>query len=91
MKFSTLKLSSQEIRLLAGLASDQLFRREFIDPRMPGNRANPDEIALGKLLVGRLESMIEEAAGDGQASRHAVTARHWHSRPKPRGGTPDAI
>ena len=40
----TLKLSADELDLLSSLASDQLFRREFIDPKLPGYRANPGEL-----------------------------------------------
>ncbi len=50
----TVKLTVQELNLLAGLASDQLFRREFIDPKMPGYKPNPEELKLGKALVTRL-------------------------------------
>jgi hypothetical protein len=48
------KFTTQEIELLSSLASDQLFRREFIDPRLPGHRANPAELNLGKKLVERM-------------------------------------
>ena len=56
----TLKLTLEELRLLATMASDQLFRKEFIDPRMPGHRPNPDDINLGKSLVGRLRLMVDQ-------------------------------
>jgi hypothetical protein len=59
MKLMTLKLTVEELRLLATLASDQLFRREFIDPRMAGYRSNQGEVALGKALVGRLRLMVD--------------------------------
>ena len=61
MKSITLKLTTEELRLLATLASDQLFRKEFIDPRMPGYRSNAAEISLGKALVGRLRLMVSPA------------------------------
>ena len=57
----TLKLTPSELELLRSLAADQLFRREFIDPRMPGNRINPAEINLGKKLVERLRVMTDRA------------------------------
>lgn len=57
MKIS-LELSAQEIHLLADLASDQLFRREFIDPKMPGHRSNTAELVLGKDLVERLRLVL---------------------------------
>ncbi|MBI4894101.1 MAG: hypothetical protein HY821_26015 [Acidobacteria bacterium] len=52
----TLKLTSKEVELLAGLAADQLFRREFIDPKMPGYRA---DLAHGKVLVERLRALLD--------------------------------
>jgi hypothetical protein len=73
MRSITLKLTSDELRLLATLASDQLFRKEFIDPRMPGNRSNAAEISLGKALVGRLRLMVQPAsAGRALAPRVAL-------------------
>jgi hypothetical protein len=56
-KFTVL-LSAQELKLLADLASDQLFRREFIDPKMPGHRPNRAEVAFGKDLVERLRRTL---------------------------------
>jgi hypothetical protein len=61
MTFFTLKLTHDEVELLTSLASDQLFRREFIDPKMPGFKSNLAEMALGKALVARLRSLINPA------------------------------
>jgi hypothetical protein len=58
----TLKLTGQELDLLTTLASDQLFRREFIDPKMPGYKFNPGELSLGKKLVERLRQISDRAA-----------------------------
>ena len=49
-------VTATELRLITTLASDQLFRREFIDPRMPGNKTDPAEVIRGKKLVERLRS-----------------------------------
>lgn len=57
----TLKLTSKELELLRSLASDQLFRREFIDPRMPGYKSNPADLSLGKKLIERLRVMTDRA------------------------------
>ncbi len=59
MKLITLKLTVRELELLTTMAADQLFRKEFIDPRMPGYRANPEEMNLSKTLVGRLRKMVD--------------------------------
>jgi hypothetical protein len=61
MALITVKLTEQELGLLASLASDQLFRREFIDPKMPGNKFNPAEVSLGKKLVERLRLLADRA------------------------------
>jgi len=52
----------EELRVLTALASDQLFRKEFIDPKMPGFRPDSDGLKLGKALVGRLRLMADESA-----------------------------
>ncbi|HTR35124.1 MAG TPA: hypothetical protein VMH80_04440 [Bryobacteraceae bacterium] len=61
MPVITVKLTDQELGLLTSLAADQLFRREFIDPKMPGYRCNPGELNLGKKLVERLRLTGERA------------------------------
>jgi hypothetical protein len=55
----TVKFTAIELRLLTALASDQLFRREFIDPKMPGYKADPEELKIGKKLVERLRGMTD--------------------------------
>jgi hypothetical protein len=61
MPLITLKLTDQELGLLTNLAADQLFRREFIDPKMPGYKFNPGELSLGKKLVERLRQIADRA------------------------------
>jgi hypothetical protein len=63
MTHTTLKLTTRELELLSSLASDQMFRREFIDPRMPGYKSNPAELSLGKQLVQRLRVMTDRTKG----------------------------
>jgi hypothetical protein len=60
MKNINFSVTVEELRLLASLASDQLFRRQFIDPRMPGYKGSPEDVALGKSLVGRMRLIIDE-------------------------------
>ncbi len=60
MENITLKLTLDELRLLATLASDQLFRKQFIDPKMPGYRPNSEEMNLGKALVAHLRLILDE-------------------------------
>lgn len=65
MKRINFALTVDEIRLLASLASDQLFRRQFIDPKMPGYKGSPEEVDLGKALVGRMRLIINECTRYG--------------------------
>jgi len=60
MKLITLKLTAAELKVLTMLASDQLFRMEFIDPKMPGFHPDAEGLRLGKALVGRLRLMNGE-------------------------------
>ena len=68
-----LKLTAKELELLSSLASDQLFRREFIDPRLPGYKSNPAELSLGKKLVERLRVMVARANGTSVPKRNGTT------------------
>jgi hypothetical protein len=67
MKLITIQLTADELRLLIGLAADQLFRKEFIDRKLPGYKNDGDQLSLGKALVGRLRPMVDA----GSAKRTA--------------------
>lgn len=54
----SVRLKPSELELLVSLAADQLFRREFIDPKMPGYKGSAAEMAQGKELVGRLRAAL---------------------------------
>ncbi len=58
----TLKFTAKELDLLRALAADQLFRREFIDPMLPGYKINRAELSLGKQLVQRLQVVANREA-----------------------------
>jgi len=58
----TVSLTRRELELLVALSSDQLFRREFIDPKMPGYKGDSGEISLGKVLLTRLRNTLDPAA-----------------------------
>ncbi len=87
MKNIKIELTLEELLLVTTLLSDQLFRREFIDPKMPGYKGDPAELAMGKELVLRLKSMAREASGSA-----VVTASRRASHLSPnRPGVPDAV
>jgi hypothetical protein len=62
MKNTKIEMSQPELVLAITLMSDQLFRREFIDPKLPGHKGDPKELAMGKNLVLRLKSLIRPGA-----------------------------
>jgi len=70
MTHISVKFTSRELELLASLASDQLFRREFIDPKMPGYKSDISEVRLGKSLVERLRATYDPAC-----AKRATSAR----------------
>jgi hypothetical protein len=74
MTLVSVKFTTHEIELLSSLASDQLFRREFIDPRMPGHRSNPADLSLGKKLVERLRLTADRVKRVPLAKRNGAHA-----------------
>lgn len=56
MTLITLKFTTTELDILTDLAADQLFRKEFIDSRMPGFKSNAPELHVGKQLVQRMRA-----------------------------------
>jgi hypothetical protein len=63
----TVKLTFTELELLTTLAADQLFRREFIDPKMPGYHGKAADVQLGKALVERLRGILDPRYGRQKA------------------------
>jgi hypothetical protein len=68
----SVKFTTKELELLSSLASDQLFRREFIDSRLPGYQSNPTDLSLGKKLVERLRIRTDRAKGISLPRRPSV-------------------
>jgi hypothetical protein len=87
----SVKFTIQELELLASLASDQMFRREFIDPKMPGYRSNSGEISQGKALVSRLKGLLDRGSerGNPPARMAGKTLQQPVSRASAR--EPDAV
>jgi hypothetical protein len=81
MKVVTLKLTTKELELLSTLVADQLFRKEFIDPKMPGFRSNAEDMSLGKALMARLRLLLDPVSvkkststGSNEASSRVTSA-----------------
>jgi hypothetical protein len=88
MKNIRIELTLEELLLVSTLLSDQLFRREFIDPKMPGYKGDPAELAMGKELVLRLKSMAREASGSAFAGASKRVPSHLSPG---RNGVTDAV
>ena len=76
----TIKLNTKELELLTSLASDQLFRREFIDLRLPGYQSNAADLRIGKKLVERLRLMAGHARRIPSPARNGITLRRSRER-----------
>ena len=74
MTLISLKFTTYEIELLSSLATDQLFRREFIDSRLPGFRSNPGDLSLGKKLVERMRLTADRVKKAPQSKRNGTHA-----------------
>lgn len=88
MKNIKIEVTLEEPLLVTTLLSDQLFRREFIDPKMPGYKRDPVELAMGKELVLRLKSVALEASGSAVVAPCKRTTSHLFPN---RNGVPDAV
>ena len=88
MKNIKIEVTLQELLLLTTLTSDQLFRREFIDPKMPGYKGDRAELAMGKDLVVRLKSAAREASGSAVIAQPRHAPSHLSAN---RNGVPDAV
>jgi hypothetical protein len=64
----TLRLTVPELEVLIGLATDQVFRKEFIDSRIPGCGSNAADLNVGKQLIQRMKL----AAGIREPRKPAV-------------------
>jgi len=87
MKRLRVEFTVEELTLLAALASDQLFRREFIDPKMPGYKGDAEEVRAGKSLVARLRAI----AGQTLHPSAGPAMGGWTSGAVRPNGSPDAL
>ncbi|HWQ55187.1 MAG TPA: hypothetical protein VN442_15985 [Bryobacteraceae bacterium] len=59
----SVQLSLDELQAILELVDNQLFRMKFIDPKMPGHKANPDKLQLAKAAVQVLLEAFKKAKG----------------------------
>ena len=75
MKKLTLELTPEELSALTDMASNQLFRKQFIDPKMPGFVQNHEELGICKNLVGRLRSAMDTQRGKVSSAEPVARAK----------------
>jgi hypothetical protein len=75
MKKLTLEFTVEELSALTDMASNQLFRKQFIDPKMPGFVPNHEELGLCKNLVGRLRTAVDSHKGKSAPSAPPVARK----------------
>jgi hypothetical protein len=88
MKKIKIEVTIDELLLVNTLLSDQLFRREFIDPKMPGYKGDPAELAMGKELVLRWKNVAKLASGSAVVAASRRAPSHLSASTN---GVPDAV
>jgi len=63
-----LELTIEELEVLLPLASDQLFRNEFIDIRIPGFERNREKIQSAKAVISRIKERLHLAQHESAAT-----------------------
>jgi len=61
MQQLSVKMSVPELKSLLELVDNQLFRMKFIDSRIPGHIANPQQLALATSAVDTLKKKNNKA------------------------------
>ena len=75
IKKLSLELTIQELEVLLPLASDQLFRNQFIDTRFPGSVAHIPEIQSAKAVINRIKDRLY-LAQHNSAGTARLSIRH---------------
>jgi hypothetical protein len=63
MELLTVKLNVYQLKALLELVDNQLFRMKFIDSRIPGHIAKPEELALATAAIDTLRNTYNKAMG----------------------------
>jgi hypothetical protein len=58
-----LELSAEEVKALATLAENQLFRMKFIDPRLPGYNIEPEVFRASQSATALLSDAVKKERG----------------------------
>jgi len=59
----TIQLTTEELQALLTLADNQFFRIKYIDPKIPGHKARPDELRAAQSAVQVLQNPLKAVKG----------------------------
>jgi uncharacterized protein (DUF2164 family) len=63
MKKISVQFTFEELQAAVTLASDQMFRVKYIDPKMPGYVSNQGKLDASKAALQALQDALEVAKG----------------------------
>ena len=63
MRKITVQLTVEELQALVTLAENQFFRIKFLDPKMPGYKARPDELEAAQSAVAVIRKVLDKEKG----------------------------
>ena len=75
MKQITVSLSREQLEILLTLTDNQLFRMKYIDPKMPGHKARPEDLENARTAVRVLNDALSKVRGFGTGTGTGTTDR----------------
>ena len=63
MKKIRIELTVEELQALVTLAENQFFRMKFLDPKIPGYKAKPEEMKAAQSAVATIHKALNEEKG----------------------------
>ena len=63
MKKIRIELTVEELEALVTLAENQFFRMKFLDPKIPGYKAKPDEMKAAQSAVATIHKALDVEKG----------------------------
>jgi hypothetical protein len=68
MRKIMVQLTAEELRALVKLSDNQFFRLKYIDPKMPGYKADQEELRTAQSAVRVLQDALKKEKGFKVAS-----------------------
>jgi hypothetical protein len=63
MKKIKIELTVEELQALVTLAENQFFRMKFLDPKIPGYKAKPEEMMAAQSAVATIHKALNREKG----------------------------